>query len=272
MDYQESSPVPALAPIVDRIWTLTGHVADLRAALQPVLPDGRPELVMHFGEPFERVYSNGRVERQAAVIFAGQLVGQLELRPIGRISVLGVRFHPHGAASVLKIPQQDLVGLTLGVDMLSGPLSRALAEVQDSAADLTEAASLVQHTLVRWVNPSHVDARVQFAVEAIRRCRGRVSIDALARRSGLTRRHLERRFLRTVGVSPKRLARVARFQHALRLLEHFDASRRCSETAVACGYADQSHFIRDFRDLAGCAPTQHLLRQGELTGFFTQRG
>lgn len=72
-------------------------------------------------------------------------------------------------------------------------------------------------------------------------------------------------------VTPKRLALIARFQHALRMLERHDSPRRGADTAAACGYADQSHFIRDFRRLAGCSPGEHLLTQGELTGFFIER-
>jgi transcriptional regulator GlxA family with amidase domain len=110
---------------------------------------------------------------------------------------------------------------------------------------------------------------VGFAVDAIERTHGRLSIDALADAAGLTCRHLERRFLSAVGVTPKRLARIARFQHALRILGR-ESARPGTETAAACGYADQSHFIRDFRAIAGCSPGEHLLRRGELTGFFIE--
>jgi len=89
---------------------------------------------------------------------------------------------------------------------------------------------------------------------------------------GMTRRHMERQFRQVVGMTPKRLARIARFQRAVRFLEgDGDAGRQGGAvTAAACGYADQAHFIRDFRDLAGCPPTQHLLSKGVLTGFFTR--
>jgi AraC-like DNA-binding protein len=108
-------------------------------------------------------------------------------------------------------------------------------------------------------------------VDAIGHRCGQVSVNALATATGLTQRHLERRFLDTVGVSPKRLARLARFQRALRLLNRRDMPRGGTETAAVCGYADQAHFIRDFRSLAGCSPGEHMLRQGELTGFFSGR-
>jgi AraC-like DNA-binding protein len=74
-----------------------------------------------------------------------------------------------------------------------------------------------------------------------------------------------------VGISAKRLARITRFQRALRLFEQLDSPQRGTHTAAECGYADQAHFIRDFSEFAGCAPGAHLLRRAELNGFFSSR-
>jgi AraC-like DNA-binding protein len=271
MLYAEVPPLPRLAGMIDRLWTLSGDATSLGADTQPVLPDGCPELIMHFGDAFERVHSNGVVERQSTIIFAAQLTSQLLLRPTGLIRVLGVRFHPYGAAALIKAPQHELTGMTIGVDALAGPLGRALQEVRDSAADLDQAVTRVQHTLLRWLEPDRIDPRVRCAVQAINRRRGLVSIGDVAASVSTTRRHLERRFLESVGVTPKRLARITRFQHALRILENSNSPAPGTHTAATCGYADQAHFVRDFRDLAGCPPGEHLLRQGELTGVFTSR-
>ena len=265
MDYRELAPIPELAAFVDCVWTLEGH-AHGPGDPQPVMPDGRPELILHLGDPFQRL-EHGRAERQASMLFAGQLPRQLTLQPTGAIAVLGVRFHPHGAAGILPIPQHELAGAPIGLDVISVPLARDLRFVEDSAADVPQAAALVQQVLARRIDRSRVDPRVRFAVQTIQRSRGQVSIDRLADAAGLTRRHLERRFLSAVGVTPKRLARMARFQHALRVLDG-DSPPNGADTALACGYADQSHFIRDFRSIAGCSPGEHLLRRGELTGFF----
>lgn len=135
--------------------------------------------------------------------------------------------------------------------------------------DVSVAVPLVQEALVQLVDAARIDDRVRHVVAAIGRRRGQVSIARLASDVSWTRRHLERRFLATVGMDP-RLARIARFQHALQLIEHADTDRPGTTTAAACGYADQAHFIRDFRDLAGCAPGAHLLRQGVLTGLFRE--
>ena len=271
MQYREYSPLPDLSDVVECLWTLEGHARDLTGAMQPVLPDGRPELVVHLGDPFERIDECGGAERQSGVIFAGQLSRRLVLRPTGPMAVLGVRFRPYGAAAFVREPQHRLLGVTLDAADLSAALARAAAVVRHSSRLLEEAVTLMQEQLAPVAMTAAIDRRVVQAVAAITRSGGTLAIDDLARRLDTTRRHLERLFLRTVGVPPKRLARITRFQRALAALERAGIGARGALAAHACGYADQAHFIREFRELAGCAPGAHLLDRAELTGFFSGR-
>src|SRR5688500_12224026 len=266
MQFSEVPPLRALAPFVERIWMLEG-VTDGTGDGDPILPDGRPELVLHLGDPFELVDEDGRGMTQPAIIFAGQLPSRLILRPTGRTAVLGIRFHPYGAAALLPMPPHELMGAPRGLDDLHPALRRAIASVRESAVDLSAAAAAVQQVLLQWSRPDAMDARVSVAAGLIARAKGQVSIDRLADAANITRRQLERRFLDQVGVTPKRLARIARFQHALQLLESGDTGSGAA-TAAACGYADQSHFVRDFRALAGCPPSAHLLSRASMTGLF----
>ena len=267
MEYREIAPVPPLAIAVRCLWVLEGSASEAGDP-EPILPDGRPELVLHFGDPFERLEADGRRVVQPAVILAGQVTGPLMLRPTGRAAVLGIRFTPFGAAALLSLPQQELTGLTIDVGDVSPPLRAVLEGVLHHAASPLEAVEQVQRLLVRWIQPSRIDPRVRFAVAAIDRAHGILSIDGLADVSGTSRRQLERYFLNTVGIGPKRLARIRRFQHALQILQDAGRFSTGAQTAAACGYADQSHFIREFHEMAGTSPSDHLLRSGEMTGFF----
>jgi AraC-like DNA-binding protein len=268
MEYREHVPSPALAPFVSCVWTLEGDAHETDGEAQPILPDGHPELVFHFGDAFERLGADRRVERQPRILFAGQLTGQLTLRPTGRVAVLGIRFRPFGAAALLPMPQHEIAGLTIDISDLGRSLSDALSELARRTNDPVCAAQLVQQLLLDRIDRTRVDRRIHAAVSAIIASQGAISMDGVARKAEVTRRHLERRFLDDVGIPPKRLARIVRFQRALRVLEAVDSPRRGTDTAADCGYADQSHFIREFRELAGCSPSEHLLRQALLTGFF----
>ena len=269
MEYRELPPPAELAHVLQCVWSLEGHASELADAMQPVLPDGRPELIVHFGDAFERIDGRGEWVKQPQALLAGQLDRQLLLRPTGTIAVVGLRFRACGASSLLDVPLDRLTGETLALDDVSRSLADGVRSVRDETESADEGARLLVERTRSLFASAEIDPRVQRAVDSIEAARGRVTMDEVAAAAGMTRRHLERRFRETVGLTPKRLARIARFQHALATLEEVEGRGRGAQTAVACGYADQAHFIRDFTTLAGCAPGEHLLRRGEMTGFFT---
>lgn len=112
-----------------------------------------------------------------------------------------------------------------------------------------------------------VDAAVAGAVAAIRGSHGAVEIEPLARRLGVTTRTLQRRFARAVGITPKQLARIVRFQRVFAAWRDDPAS--LSRVALECGYFDQSHLVRDFRDFAGAPPAGFLAALSDFTANFT---
>jgi transcriptional regulator GlxA family with amidase domain len=99
---------------------------------------------------------------------------------------------------------------------------------------------------------------------------GNVSLDGLIHQTGLGVRQFERRFLDGVGLRPKLLARICRFQGVLQALEA--GPGRWAGVAADCGYYDASHLIRDFRELAGDPPSRIVEQAQLLTGVFTRAG
>jgi AraC-like DNA-binding protein len=97
--------------------------------------------------------------------------------------------------------------------------------------------------------PSAIDA-----VSSLLLQRAAPSLDWLARESSLSVRQFERRFKAQVGVSPKLFARLYRFDRAFRMKNqhpHLD----WLTIAVACGYYDYQHLVRDYKDFTGTTPT-----------------
>jgi AraC-like DNA-binding protein len=92
-------------------------------------------------------------------------------------------------------------------------------------------------------------------IDAIWRAHGGVSVDNLAARVGVPRTHLARRFSDRVGISPKRFARIARFNSALRRLE---ASKDIVSVAAELDYYDQAHMYRDFAEFARMTPGEFI--------------
>jgi AraC-like DNA-binding protein len=82
---------------------------------------------------------------------------------------------------------------------------------------------------------------------------GAIGVETLAARAGMSPRQVHRLCLEAAGLGPKRLARIVRFQRALRSL----TARRgpaLAALALDAGYCDQAHLTREVRRLVGTTP------------------
>ncbi|HEY7486164.1 MAG TPA: helix-turn-helix domain-containing protein [Streptosporangiaceae bacterium] len=77
-------------------------------------------------------------------------------------------------------------------------------------------------------------------------------IDGLADEVGWSRKRLWARFRAQLGITPKRAARLVRFDHAAHLLA---AGHAAASVATQSGYVDQAHLHREVKTFAGLTPT-----------------
>jgi AraC-like DNA-binding protein len=104
---------------------------------------------------------------------------------------------------------------------------------------------------------------VSWAYRQILASRGTVRMSRIARELGWSRKHLAARFHRELGLAPKSIARIARFQNVLaqaRTRSAGSAPLAWADVAMACGYADQAHLTREFVEMSGTTPSRWLAR------------
>ncbi|WP_320172067.1 AraC family transcriptional regulator [Maridesulfovibrio sp.] len=82
----------------------------------------------------------------------------------------------------------------------------------------------------------------------------KVSLEELSKVAGLSRYHLLRVFRETTGLPPHNYHLQVRIENAKRLLRHGTAF---ADTALLCGFSDQSHFGNTFRKYTGATPSQY---------------
>lgn len=98
---------------------------------------------------------------------------------------------------------------------------------------------------------------VQAALEIIYASQGQARMDEVANGCGFSLRQFERRFKQLVGISPKLLARLVRFEAVRSALLYRPYGRR-HELASSFGYTDEAHLNHDFKVLAGRSPGQFI--------------
>jgi AraC-like DNA-binding protein len=261
--YAEYRPAPALARVVDCYWILEGHGSGVP---EPIIPDGRVEMVVHYGVRFDRHHVDGSIERQPVSLIVGQMLAPICLGYHGAAGVAAIRLRPAAVRAVIQANAADITNRAVDLEDLFGStatLRERLALARDDAARVALLDAWLM-AVVRGAPSTDVDA----AVRAITAGGGAINLAAVADSAGIGLRHLERRFLTDVGLTPKSFARLIRLQSALRRIAEGHA---LADVAHACGYYDQPHMTRDFSRLAETSPAAWQRYAGDLTQLFVGR-
>jgi AraC-like DNA-binding protein len=267
MLYREIKPGPPLHRFVECFWTLQGDAA-FGTSAERILPDGCVELILNFGAQFIE-QCDGKKKRQPRNFLVGQMTGPILISPTGPVELLGIRFHPSGTLPFLRVPLDEVTDRVVELGSLSSKLERDLMRVTSQSSLLSEKITAVGSFLVSCLASTRHDSRLLTLAARIVESGGLVSVDRIANDAGLSSRQLERRFLREVGVGPKLLGRIIRFQQVFRAVEQCNAA--WADIAVACGYYDQAHLIRDFNQFAQQTPAVLFASQSPLTESFTRK-
>ncbi|MFD9337646.1 helix-turn-helix domain-containing protein [Streptomyces sp. NPDC060028] len=196
-----------------------------------VLPDGCMDLL----------WVDGRL------LVAGPDTGPHRAGEVAGSAFAGLRLAPGTAPALLGVPARELRDRRVELaDLWPGPEVRRLAERIASYGD--PCAGLERLALARAALSGPPDP---LAAEAAARLGAGEAVAAVAAAVGLGERQLHRRSLDAFGYGPRTLGRVLRLQRALAL-----ARRGLPQAEVAhrAGYADQAHYTREVRALAGTTP------------------
>jgi AraC-like DNA-binding protein len=240
MELATRPPHPALAP---HIRSRAGwHERADGPVRRAELPGGRIVLVISFGPTLDvdgRRYGSfvaGLHDAPALTEHAGEGHGiQAYLTPLGGRRLLGM---PMGELTRQVVELEDLIG--------TNELSERLAAAPDWG---TRFALLERAIAERTLAAPPVAPELEWVWQ---RLHEDVPIGELAAKLGWSRRHLAATVHRELGMAPKPLARLLRFERAV---ERLRAGADLTDVALDSGYYDQAHFNRDFREFAGATPT-----------------
>lgn len=262
---------PELRPWIERIWVGARPDAAPAHAREHSLPSGAMHLAIRLDGPPLRLYADAgdRVGRgYPMAVVAGVRASYCIKDTSAPASSVGAVLRPGAALALFGVSAAELEGRHVGLDALCGAGTAGdLCERLAGDADPRRRRRVFVEFLRARLRPVRgLDPQILRAARLLRGeppGRGDAFDDDDARVAGLVaasgRSH--HRFIAgfrdCAGLSPKRYARVLRFK---RLLQALAASPRpdWAQLALAAGYFDQSHLIRDFREFTGVAPRAYL--------------
>ncbi|HVR30517.1 MAG TPA: helix-turn-helix transcriptional regulator [Thermoanaerobaculia bacterium] len=261
MRYEERPAHPPLGAFVKCLWRLRGERGEVD--LQPIVPDGGTELILHLGEPF--LEHGAGVARQGRALLAATFTRPLSVAAAGDVDVVGVRFRPGGVYPFLTVAPVEVAELVVpAAEVVARELRAGIGRVEPGA---TSSLFLdLERALVSRLALAGHDADFDRRLGALLAGHGDLSISSLATSSGTSRRQLERQFKARVGVPPKVLQRVVRFHRAASRL--LDGGVALADLAADLGFSDQAHMNREFRLLAETTPGRYPRQAGALDRLF----
>ncbi|MFI0848364.1 helix-turn-helix domain-containing protein [Mesorhizobium sp. IMUNJ 23232] len=248
----ESRPGGLLRGIVTRITgyreTARKHIR-MRETASLTVP-----LIISFGEPFSIGLGRDPTEADRIASFAaGLYAGPVLIESFGASHCLQIDFSPLGARRFFKFPMHELADRMVLLDDVLGNEGAALRERLGNTPDWdTRFALAIDFVASRIGAGKTPSAEIREAYARIDASGGQVSVSRLAVGAGWTRKHLADRFNAEIGLGPKSIARIVRFNRALAAARA--GGEDWADIAAGCGYADQAHLTREFQALAGISP------------------
>jgi AraC-like DNA-binding protein len=212
-------------------------------------------LIINFGGPFRIGLGRRPTDADCYESFAaGLFLGPVVMDSDGEAECIQVNFTPIGGSRFFGLPMRELADRMVPLADLGDRdidrLATRLGQLNswESRLDLVEA--LVRTRLQRG---RAVDPALRWAYSRLLETSGQMRVGAIGAKLEWSRRKLVERFRHDLGLPPKAIARIVRF-NAAQAMAGETARPDWADIAAACGYADQAHLTREFSELAGSAP------------------
>jgi AraC-like DNA-binding protein len=258
VQYLSFRPGPPLNEFVDHFWLIEGGQAP---RLEKILPSGTNELVVNLKNNEIHIHDVDQPEqhhRFSGAVVSGTYTRSFVCNALQHEAMLGVHFRPGGAFPFLGTEASELTNAHANLGDLWGRTGLELRERLSAATTSQRLFRIMEGALRdRLHYESTAELQMKFALKMFANA---VSVRDVSQELGFSQRRFIQMFNSHVGLTPKVFCRIQRFQRARILAEQLKAPH-WAELAVACGYFDQSHLIKDFHEFAGSTPRSYSVQQ-----------
>lgn len=263
MKIQSFTPTSLLRPYIHQYYLAEG---DFGPSTRDVFfADGCLEMVFNIGLDF---YKDEQKETWAKLI--GQITQPLKVRATGKGKSFGIWFTPHGFSKFSNIPVNEFTNNTIPLELVF-PQS-FIDTVGDYLThhNIADLLNFLNGYFEKSVVSTSLRLKEQIAgysSERLLNNQEETDLNSLAKTCNVSQRYLQKIFRESIGVPPKQLQRISRFQKALQQMTESPEMPLTSVTYDA-GYYDQSHFVREFKAFTGFKPSDYHLHNHPINQYF----
>lgn len=165
---------------------------------------------------------------------------------------------PHALVSLFDISAQELTDKPIDLNLLQHCKRANILEQLLNAASTTRMLALLDDYLLNLITKINTDTSfIKYATGKIIQNPYQEILREIQGEYGVTERTFQRMFEKNIGVSPNQFRRICQFNNAFQQLNR-ERTKSLTEITFYNGYADQSHFIRAFKEFTNMTPTKYL--------------
>ena len=217
-----------------------------------LIPDGRHGLVVQHLQGRTAISEENGNPLPVGFVY-GQSSAPFVNRLHGEAFTIGIFFRPHAVKDIFKIDADLLADGYANLDDLAG------YRINEVLLNLEKPEKICRYLFdFIWKKLSgygKTDRLIEDSFSSIQQNISAVSTGNIFKHYNISERQFQRRFKERAGIPLNTYIRVIKFQAALQLL-HQQPDPKLSGIAYQLGYADQSHFTRDFKFFSGHTPKE----------------
>lgn len=252
----------------------------VRLARERHLPGSEVPMLLNFGDTHTRLDARdaGGPQRLDHAWVTGLQTHHHVSEAIGERRFMVVRFTPLGAHRFLHLPMDSLTDRAVPLEQIDPKLASLVRHQVMAARDWAERFDAIERLIGSRVGSYAGQPHVEWAWNELVGSGAETPVAALAAEAGCSHRHLISQFRTCIGLPPKKVAMLLRFNRCIRAVTqngltnspnkpYLEGSAppaadplavHWARIAAECGYFDQSHFIHEFRTFAGATPSEFL--------------
>ena len=245
-DLHTRQPAPALRRWVGSYHDYTEHVRYSLPRIEKAAP--LVPVIINLGPAFK--LSGALHGSFAAGLYDGPVISE----STGPSRCVQMNLTPLGASRILGMPLGLLARQVVALDEILGPVAGELAERLEEARGPEQRFDLLDQTLLAIITGSPAPrGELLWIWDELESSGGKRSIGSLGVELGWSRKRMNGCFKEHLGIPPKVVARMIRFERVASLLQR-EPEVSWSQAAYRSGYFDQAHLIRDCRQFTGVTP------------------
>jgi AraC-like DNA-binding protein len=263
-------PVPQLRGVINKMWLFESEGKIPEDDMKMIVPNGMAKLTIPFRNGVSgrnKNFFHLSKESQITLIGIQDIPAIIDIEHDAFHGNIGIEFSPLGTYRLFKCRQSEIKNKLF---LLEDILGKSAKEIQDRIAQTpvtNQKIQYIQSYFVQLLLKSQSDQVLDYCIERVTGSKGMVTISALEKETGYSSRWLHQKFIEKVGLSPKNLASIIRFNQIYQPWAQHGNPSSFKEDIYTYFY-DQAHFIKDFKRFTGYSPLKFANSANEFGRIF----